>query len=216
MPNLKWDDDDTKDQMLGRALTYLVLYSTLGMMLRWSVGVKLLSQADEEAPEVDAAAPIVASAYHDEPSNGHDHVLSPEQMPHPGARETDPFFSTEDDIAEDERDERRNPTGSMDQVRSSSRHRDSSPAPSVPWTSQGSAHSLAQPPFKSGMTRRESNNSATMQGRKRPTRTESGREFWGLPQHPKEQRIMLPELDEDSSDEELGAELSVRTLPSER
>lgn len=35
--------------MLGRALTYLILYSTLGMMLRWSYGVHLLTQADDEA-----------------------------------------------------------------------------------------------------------------------------------------------------------------------
>ena len=33
VPHLKWGPDDTKDQMLGRALTYLVLYSTLGMMV---------------------------------------------------------------------------------------------------------------------------------------------------------------------------------------
>jgi hypothetical protein len=33
VPGLKWDDDDNKDKMLGRALTYLVLYSTLGMMV---------------------------------------------------------------------------------------------------------------------------------------------------------------------------------------
>ena len=31
---LKWGRGDTKDAMLGRALTYLVLYSTLGMMVR--------------------------------------------------------------------------------------------------------------------------------------------------------------------------------------
>lgn len=31
---LKWGKSDTKDAMLGRALTYLVLYSTLGMMVR--------------------------------------------------------------------------------------------------------------------------------------------------------------------------------------
>ena len=31
---LKWEKGDTKDAMLGRALTYLVLYSTLGMMVR--------------------------------------------------------------------------------------------------------------------------------------------------------------------------------------
>lgn len=36
VPGLKWGHDDTKDQMLGRALTYLVLYSTLGMMVRRS------------------------------------------------------------------------------------------------------------------------------------------------------------------------------------
>ena len=38
VPGLKWGHDDTKDQMLGRALTYLVLYSTLGMMVRISHG----------------------------------------------------------------------------------------------------------------------------------------------------------------------------------
>ena len=31
---LKWGPDDTRDAMLGRALTYLVLYSTLGLMVR--------------------------------------------------------------------------------------------------------------------------------------------------------------------------------------
>jgi predicted permease len=30
---LKWGPDDTRDAMLGRALTYLVLYSTLGLMV---------------------------------------------------------------------------------------------------------------------------------------------------------------------------------------
>lgn len=50
---LKWGKDDNKDAMLGRALSYLVLYSTLGMMLRWSYGVHLLAQADDEVlPEV--------------------------------------------------------------------------------------------------------------------------------------------------------------------
>lgn len=34
VPGLKWGKDDHKDAMLGRALTYLVLYSTLGMMVR--------------------------------------------------------------------------------------------------------------------------------------------------------------------------------------
>ncbi|KIJ36688.1 hypothetical protein M422DRAFT_178893, partial [Sphaerobolus stellatus SS14] len=50
---LRWGNDDTGDAMLGRALTYLVLYSTFGMVLRWSYGVRLLTQADEESSEVD-------------------------------------------------------------------------------------------------------------------------------------------------------------------
>ncbi|KAH8926824.1 hypothetical protein BT69DRAFT_1238568 [Atractiella rhizophila] len=50
VPGLKWGDDDSKDQMLGRALSYLVLYSTLGIILRWSIGVRLLSQAGDGGP----------------------------------------------------------------------------------------------------------------------------------------------------------------------
>jgi len=56
VPGLKWDDDDEESSMLGRALTYLVLYSTLGMVLRWSYGVHLLSRADPETqgvPEIE-------------------------------------------------------------------------------------------------------------------------------------------------------------------
>lgn len=48
VPGLKWGSDDNMDAMVGRALTYLVLYSTLGMMVRWSYGVRLLAQADME------------------------------------------------------------------------------------------------------------------------------------------------------------------------
>ena len=33
VPGLEWDDDDTPSDMLGRALTYLVLYSTMGMVV---------------------------------------------------------------------------------------------------------------------------------------------------------------------------------------
>jgi len=51
VPGLKWGKDDNKDAMVGRALTYLVLYSTLGMVLRWSYGVKLLTQADDGPSE---------------------------------------------------------------------------------------------------------------------------------------------------------------------
>ncbi len=55
VPMLHWEEEgepeDTVDGMLGRALTYLVLFSTLGMFLRWSVGAKLLSSIDEEAEQ---------------------------------------------------------------------------------------------------------------------------------------------------------------------
>ena len=34
VPGLKWGSDDNMDAMIGRALTYLVLYSTLGMVVR--------------------------------------------------------------------------------------------------------------------------------------------------------------------------------------
>ena len=65
VPDLMWGSDDNKDAMLGRALTYLTMYSTLGMVvrtlvflfrrrktvntfsqLRYSYGVQLLSNTD--------------------------------------------------------------------------------------------------------------------------------------------------------------------------
>ncbi|KAI8968806.1 hypothetical protein BD414DRAFT_541240 [Trametes punicea] len=52
---MKWTEDDSNDAMFGRALTYLVVYSTLGMVLRWSYGVRLLSQADSESVQLEAA-----------------------------------------------------------------------------------------------------------------------------------------------------------------
>jgi len=51
VPALRWGVDDSKNSMLARALTYLVLYSTLGMVVRWSYGVQLLSKADPEGTE---------------------------------------------------------------------------------------------------------------------------------------------------------------------
>lgn len=33
VPNLKWGDDDEPNAMLGRALTYLVIYASLGMIV---------------------------------------------------------------------------------------------------------------------------------------------------------------------------------------
>jgi hypothetical protein len=53
VPGLKWGHDDTKDQMLGRALTYLVLYSTLGMMV--SCKVCFTADASFDGPGVSSS-----------------------------------------------------------------------------------------------------------------------------------------------------------------
>ena len=45
---ISWGPVDSKDEMLGRALTYLVLFSTLGIIVRWSFGVKLLTSAEND------------------------------------------------------------------------------------------------------------------------------------------------------------------------
>lgn len=51
VPGLRWGEDDTKDAIIGRALTYLLLCSTIGQFLRWSYGVHLLSKADPSEEE---------------------------------------------------------------------------------------------------------------------------------------------------------------------
>jgi len=93
VPLLKWGPDDTFDAMFGRSLTYLVVFSTLGMIvshsllnstgladplnpwrdvrtncfqLRWSYGVRLLSQADEPDPATPAP-----TAYRDDDTDQH-------------------------------------------------------------------------------------------------------------------------------------------------
>ncbi|KAG6816560.1 hypothetical protein H0H93_007966, partial [Arthromyces matolae] len=48
VPVLKWRPEDSEDSMLGRAVTYIMLFFTLSMVVRWSFGVQLLSQADNE------------------------------------------------------------------------------------------------------------------------------------------------------------------------
>ncbi|KAJ7600597.1 auxin efflux carrier [Mycena floridula] len=89
---LKWGDDDNKNAMLGRALSYLVLYSTLGMILRWSYGVRLLTQADDEIEEVTNAAvdensPLLSSIHPYDPPHV-SHSIPPEIIIHKSARPT--------------------------------------------------------------------------------------------------------------------------------
>lgn len=56
VPQLHWEEEgepeDTVSGMLGRSLTYLVLFSTLGMFLRWSVASQLLSTMDDEEVKI--------------------------------------------------------------------------------------------------------------------------------------------------------------------
>ncbi|KAI8443753.1 auxin efflux carrier [Phakopsora pachyrhizi] len=40
---LNWGADDSRDKQLGRSLSYLVVFSTMGLIVRWSYGVGLLS-----------------------------------------------------------------------------------------------------------------------------------------------------------------------------
>ncbi|KAF8874710.1 hypothetical protein CPB84DRAFT_1890792 [Gymnopilus junonius] len=67
VPDLAWGDDDNTDAMMGRALTYLTMYSTLGMVIRYSYGISLLSRADTiNASLASAPFPSTSTA----PSSG--------------------------------------------------------------------------------------------------------------------------------------------------
>ncbi|KAJ2915664.1 hypothetical protein MD484_g4769, partial [Candolleomyces efflorescens] len=59
VPELMWGPDDSKNVMLGRALTYLTMYSTLGMVVRYSYGIQLLSRADTEVPPAQPHGGVV-------------------------------------------------------------------------------------------------------------------------------------------------------------
>ncbi|KAJ2928564.1 hypothetical protein H1R20_g8497, partial [Candolleomyces eurysporus] len=59
VPELMWGPDDSKNVMLGRALTYLTMYSTLGMVVRYSYGIQLLSRADTEVPQAQSNGGVV-------------------------------------------------------------------------------------------------------------------------------------------------------------
>lgn len=48
--------------MLGRGLSYLVLFSSLGIIVRWSIGVKLLTSAESQTETGDVVDPAAAAA----------------------------------------------------------------------------------------------------------------------------------------------------------
>ncbi len=156
-------------------------------------------------------------------------VLSPTAIPGHAAMETDPFFSSQEEmrIEEDEEEERRKRRDSA--VSGSSA---TSAGPSFHWTTDGgSAHSLhprvngtnvpgmlsTSLPHESVSSRKASpgvstirrssthSTHSTVRPRHQPTRTESGREFWGLPEAsetPKELSIQDEEGEGEEEDEE--------------
>lgn len=65
---LQWGKDDTPDQMLGRALSYLVLFSTLGIIVRWSFGVRLLTSAESDDAYFDEADPEATPGLTNDPT----------------------------------------------------------------------------------------------------------------------------------------------------
>lgn len=189
VPGLKWGDDDDKNQMLGRALTYMVVYSTLGMILRWSYGVQLLASADEA--EAADAAKLVGNGNGNTngDTNGHStyarymeaapDVLSPAPIDH-----SDPFLSPET---------QRTYAGNMSPP-SGGR----SPSPSLPLSGSATSAYTLQSRGRSRSVPRNNSVSSTRRPRI-PSRADSGREFWGLPEQP---RTRLVDLDEDSSESE--------------
>ncbi|KDQ09145.1 hypothetical protein BOTBODRAFT_138169 [Botryobasidium botryosum FD-172 SS1] len=97
---LKWGEHDSKDAMIGRALTYLVLYSTLGMMLRWSFGVHLLSLADDEAtPDIEPAetSPLISPVEANFPKYGAAPLTGDDALPSAIRHKPSVSFSIPDD-----------------------------------------------------------------------------------------------------------------------
>jgi len=157
----------------------------------------------------DVLAPARA---HTESQNGPTQVQSPDaiESTHPGARETDPFFTTSKNMTQDRIEEGRNPTRSF----GTSMNRSDSPESA--WQPDlGSAKSSH--PMAAAVVRRSSasvslegrsrsltrRGSSTSQGKRRaPSRTDSGREFWGLPDASRKPNNTFEDLQEDSSEDE--------------
>ncbi|GJN89370.1 hypothetical protein Rhopal_002350-T1 [Rhodotorula paludigena] len=51
---LTWGPHDSRDAMLGRGLSYLVLFSSLGIIVRWSIGVRLMTSAEGQEDDDSA------------------------------------------------------------------------------------------------------------------------------------------------------------------
>lgn len=206
VPGLKWDKEDNKDQMLGRALTYMVVYSTLGMVLRWSWGVKLLSSADDDAEHEDAeegrvpdSVEITAGA-HTPGQSG----VSQFDVNIPRAASPEPVTPLQG-----------TPLNEQQRFNYSPVRRLRSPSPAGSGLS--TSHRLSSSPLvpRGRSSTRQSSAAGSRSGslmsvvsnRRRLSRTDSAREFWGLPEQPKASHSGivhdLDDVTEDSSESEL-------------
>lgn len=160
-------------------------------------------------PDVESAAP--------QPPDPHAGATmeSPQPYePHPGARETDPYFTTANAVEQDEHEERLNPRHSTHPIPSNStvRPRASDASDPIigsnPWTTEpeNAARHILRPQAL------QRNSTSALSGgrrgsrdrdgeRKKPTRTESGRVFWGLPDFERKHRDILPEIQAGDSSE---------------
>ncbi len=191
--------------------------------LRWSYGVKLLSQADDEVPPVDAAPATANGDAHGQGSTA-PAVSSPGEMAPPAAMETDPIHSSMDEMRRETQDEaaraRARASGAVrgawrgESVSALSMHPygNGSRAES-PSASSGDRQLVGSPPVlhafearrgSSGFSKRRTSSGATARPR-RPTRTESGREFWGLPEAAKTPRSLSDQEEASESEDEAQA-----------
>ncbi len=60
VPGLKWGEDDTKDAIIGRALTYLLLCSTIGQFVSCVSSFRVL--CPESSPAVIASLELWCSS----------------------------------------------------------------------------------------------------------------------------------------------------------
>lgn len=206
VPGLKWDKEDNKDQMLGRALTYMVVYSTLGMVLRWSWGVKLLSSADDDAEHEDVeegrvpdSIEINASSFTPAQSaiSRHDLHIPRAASPEP----VTPLQGTPQQSTPLSEGQRFSQSGPVRRLRS----------PSPASSGLSTSHRLASYPLaaRGRTSTRRSSDAGSRSGsimsvvsnRRRMSKTESAGEFWGLPpEQPKTHD--LDDVTEDSSESE--------------
>lgn len=127
---------------------------------------------------------------------------------HPGARETDPFFTNAQHMSQDETQDARYSRSFGAAARDLS--------PESTWQPEIASAKSAHP-MNPSVVRRSSNavsiggrsagrgsrarSSSTQSQRRIPTRTDSGREFLGLPEPPR-RKMTFEDLAEDSSEDE--------------